>query len=275
MIRFAITGLLAASAVLGASGATAQTWSGPYMGVAIGDTKVKESDETVVFDTNLDGNYGDTVNTTANVNAFSPGFCDGKYVGTAPAAGCTEDGSEENLSVRLGYDWQMGSFVFGLVGEVSAIDASDSVSAFSTTPAGYSFTREIRSLNSVRARAGYDLGTWLPYVTAGYAQADLHRTFSTTNGLNSFTATNGDDGKGYQVGLGIEKRFGDHWSVGLEYLHTSLDDDGITVRAGPGNALPTNPFIIVNKSGTDMRRTEDTFKLDSVMLTVNFRFGAM
>ena len=31
----------------------------------------------VVFDTNRDGTYGDTVRTIANVDAFSPGFCGG------------------------------------------------------------------------------------------------------------------------------------------------------------------------------------------------------
>jgi hypothetical protein len=57
----------------------------------------------------------------------------------------------------------------------------------------------------------------------------------------------------------------------VEYLRTSLADDTYRVRAA-GPAPATNPFILVNAQGTDMRRSNDTFTLDSLRVGANFRF---
>lgn len=49
---------------------------------------------------------------------------------------------------------------------------------------------------------------------------------------------------------------GARWSLSAEYLFTSLDDrDEATVRA-QGPAPATNPFILANASGTDMRLSD-------------------
>jgi opacity protein-like surface antigen len=256
--------------------AIAQDWTGPYVGGFIDTAKVSGGDETVTFDTNLDGNYGDTVNTFGGANAFSPGFCDGKPNGVTPADGCSESDSKVGFGVRAGYDWQSDHLVYGLLFDISQADLSDSVTAFSVTPATYTFTRKIDSLMAVRGRLGYVYKDWLVYATAGYAWADIDRTFTTSNALNSFTATDGDDGKGYQIGFGAETKVSDHWSLGLEYLHTSLEDKGAVVRAGPSaNTFASNPFLIVNPMGTDMKRTDDKFENDALVVTATYRFGAM
>ncbi len=56
-----------------------------------------------------------------------------------------------------------------------------------------------------------------------------------------------------------------------EYLFASLDagDDGIVRSAGPAPA--TNPFILVNAAGTDMKRS-DRFDVHSVRLGLSYRF---
>lgn len=69
---------LAALTMLVAIPAAAQTWAGPYVGGAIGGGMQRDdSTETVAFDTDLDGDFGDTVRTAAGADAFSPGFCPG------------------------------------------------------------------------------------------------------------------------------------------------------------------------------------------------------
>ncbi|EGF89258.1 membrane protein [Asticcacaulis biprosthecium C19] len=265
------TGMLAA----GAPAAWSQDWAGPYVGVAAGMSNIADDNETVEFDTNLDGAYGDTVNTFAGANAFSPGFCTGAANGRTPGEGCAKQREEAGIGLRAGYDWQVGNWVFGVVGEVTNANFEDSVTAFSTTPANYVFTRDIENINALRGKAGYVMGDWQVYLTAGYAQADIERTFRTSNALNSFTATDGDDSDGYQVGLGIEQRISGRWIGGIEYLRTSLKDEpAVVVRAGPSaNTFNSNPFLIVNSSGTDMRRTSDKIEIDTLRLSLRYQFG--
>ena len=68
--------------------AAAQDWTGAYISGHIGFSKIPEgSNNTVVFDRNLDGDFSDTITTAAGANAFSPGFCVGAAVSRSlPAA---------------------------------------------------------------------------------------------------------------------------------------------------------------------------------------------
>ena len=63
-----------------------------------------------------------------------------------------------------------------------------------------------------------------------------------------------------------------NWSVGLEYLQTSLEDEESEVDVGPGTAGPTNPFLIVNPAGTFIRRSSDKFEYNTISLTTAWRF---
>jgi outer membrane immunogenic protein len=256
--------------------AFAQEWSGLYVGASFGSSELSGDDETLVFDTNLDGDFNDTVKTAGGADAFSPGFCNGAAIARTPGDGCNGDKEDGGFGVRVGYDWQAGNFVYGVVLDASGVDIRDSVTGFSTTPAAYVFTRQVDTLAAVRGRVGYVVNDWLIYATAGYAWAEIDRIFATTNALNSFAATDGDDGSGAQYGLGVQKHINDHWKIGVDYLHTSLDDDAPIVRAGPSaNTFASNPFLIVNTMGTDMRRSSDTVDIDTIHLTVTYRFGGM
>ena len=75
---------LAAALVAVATPAAAQTnWTGFYAGGHAGKTdRAGGRDALVDFDTNLDGQFGDTVRTSGGANAFSPGFCGGAAFGT-------------------------------------------------------------------------------------------------------------------------------------------------------------------------------------------------
>ena len=53
-------------------------WAGFYLGGSVGaNLPSDQSDRGVTFDTDRNGQYGDTVRTGAGADAFSPGFCGG------------------------------------------------------------------------------------------------------------------------------------------------------------------------------------------------------
>ena len=266
----------AAAVALVAVPAAAQDWSGAWIGGYAGYLlPSQDEDERILFDTNLDGTYGDTVRTTAAADAFSPGFCDGNPNANNAAAGCSDDenGTGE-VGIRGGYDFQAGDWVFGVVGEVGITGVEDAVTAFSTTPASYTFEREITSTAALRARVGYAMGSYLPYVTAGYARANVEQTYSTSNAANSFTPTRDTtDADGFQVGAGVEKWLTSNVTVGVEYLYSDLDaNDPLVVRTGPGTAPATNPFLLVNPAGTNQIRSSDSIELHSFRVTASVRF---
>lgn len=277
MKRFLALGIsMMAFAVMGAGQAFAQTWSGPYVGGAVGAGMQRDdSDETVAFDTNLDGVFTDTVRTAAGADAFSPGFCPGVALGSLPAAGCVEDEDGVDVGGRAGYDWQAARLVFGGLVDVSRTNVRDGVSAFSTTPAFYAFSRELSLATAFRGRVGAGTDRVLVYGTGGAVWARIDHQYTTSNGVNTFSPAANDvrseSAWGYQGGGGVEVRIGSRWSVLGEYLFTSIDDaeDGTVRSQGPAPA--TNPFILVNAAGTDLQRT-DRFEFQALRVGLNYRF---
>lgn len=273
--------ILAATAVafsIAATPAYAQeideNWTGPYIGGSIGlSAQQNDRRENVDFDTNLNGGFGDTVRTTTGANAFSSGFCGGAANGRTPIEGCRGDKDGLEYNIRAGYDIQQGNIVYGVVLEGGKNEARDSVSAFSTTPAFYYFTRELDYTLGARARVGYAKRGALFYATGGVAYAKIENEFETSNTANSFTDNgSGTNSWGYSYGGGAEVKIASNLSLGLEYLYTNYVDDDYAVRVGPGTAPVTNPFRIVNPSGTDMRRGDSDFDMHNIRLTAAFRF---
>ena len=248
-------------------------FNGPYIGVSAGQASVKNRADVnaVQFDTNRDGAYDENVMNSLGANAFSPGFCSGQASGNAPG-NCDKDDKGTQYSARLGFDVQSGRGVFGALVEFDKSEATDSASAFSTTPAGYHFTRELDYSISARARAGIAVAPkLLVYGTGGVSYARLNHGFTTTNTANSFTPTNDDDMIwGWQGGAGAELKLGSSLSVGVEYLYNRYEDDKYFVAVGPGTAAPTNAFLL-NGGGTNTRQ-DPRFAFDTVRATVNLRF---
>lgn len=278
------TTTLIAAALLAAIAAPAQAqaqhrdgWTGGYLGLHAGRATDPDDDggDRFLFDTDLDGAHDDTVRTVAGADAFSPGFCNGAARTALPADGCTRNEGGADWGIRGGYDWQVGHWVFGVLAEYAMNDVRDAVSAYSTTPAYYTMYRKVDGMFAVRGRAGWvfgDASENLLYATAGWARADIDTAFTTSNGANAF-ADNGDsDADGHQLGVGYERRIGAQWSIGVEYVLTRLDDDDYRVRVSQGSAPPTNPFLIVNPDGTDLRRSDRDFDFDAVRVTAAWRF---
>jgi outer membrane immunogenic protein len=267
-----LAGLVAAASPAAAQ--EAADWTGFYVGGQIGyGFQPSDGDETIQFDTNLDGGFGDTVRTGAGADAFSPGFCGGTANGPTPGEGCKSDRDRPEFGGHVGFDYDMGNgFVVGLVGDYTRSRLRDSVSSFSTTPARYTMTRRLRDAFSLRARAGVATGSTLFYGTGGVVRGSFRNSFTTSNTVNSFTGNGNEKGWGFAVGGGVEQRLGTGFSVGVQYLYRSIEADDYVVRAGPGTAGLTNPFRIVNPNGTDFARSGDRFTSHGVNLTASFRF---
>lgn len=260
--------------------APAGDWTGVYVGGSLGITWQpnfdRETLETLRFDTNGDGTFNDTVLTPGGANAFSPGYCRGRALGAVPGTCGGDKDKRVAFAGHVGYDMQMGNFVVGAVVEAGRSMIGNSVSGFSTTPAGYVLHRRIDWDGSARLRAGYALGSnTLAYGTGGLAYAKIKNSFATTNTTNSFVSARGVDADewGWTAGGGIEQKVADNFSIGLQYLYTRFKTEGYTVRAGQG-AVPstTNPFVITPAGSTDIQRSNDVFEHNSVRVTASYRF---
>lgn len=266
--------LMIAAGSVGSAPALAQDgdYNGLYVGGSIGYTvQANDRGSSVLFDTNRNGSFGDTVNNSLGQNAFAPGFCGGRSAGANPNCRGDKDGKE--YFGHVGADTQFGGIVVGVVGEFGKSEAEDAVTAFSSTPASYTLNREFRYNAGARGRVGFTPNnSTLFYATGGVAWAKIRNGFSTTNGVNAFTTNGNSDAWGYSFGGGVEQRVSRNLSFGVQYLNTTYRDDDFRVTAGPGTAGATNPFLLVNASGTDFRRSDTNFRTHSLRLTGSFRF---
>lgn len=245
------------------------SWTGPYVGGQLGYSwQPPSAEETISFDRNRDGTFDDAFPN------FSPGFCGGSPTSTSPATGCNKDNDATVWKVHAGFDYQFGETsgpVVGAVIEYGRAYLYDSVTAYSTTPASYTMKSKLKENGSIRGRAGYALATGtLLYGTGGFAMGKIENSFSTTNGVNTFTPNdNSKNAKGWNYGGGIEQKVGP-FSVGAMYLFTTLknDDYRVAVTGGPVGG----PFTVISGTGTDFKRSFSKYAFHSMVATVSFRF---
>jgi outer membrane immunogenic protein len=251
-------------------------FDGVYVSGAIGTEFAEDDrDDRILFDTNQDGNFNNNVNTVTGANAFAPGFCAGTPISAASAT-CRGNRQDEGYALRLGVDKHLGDgpFVAGVLIEGAKPGVEEFTTGFSTTPASYTFAREIDWSATARARLGIAPGSGraLLYATGGAGFARIERSFTTSNGANSFTDENEEDWKfGWQAGGGAEVMLTRNLGLGLEYLYSRYNDDDYTVAVGPGTAPATNPFLL-ESGGTDMRLSNDKFDYHTLRGTVSLRF---
>lgn len=258
-----------------ATPAAAQSDDKPFEGVYVGatlgfDMQPNDVGEAISFDRGLDGTFGDTLTTVGGADAFSTGFCNGQARAATRNPGCRNDSDSAGYTGRIGYDRQYGHMVVGIVAEFGDSQIRDSVTAFSITPASYTMNREINFTAGIRGRLGYAANKTLFYGTGGGAYARVNNYFRTTNVVNGFTANGDSNAFGFAAGGGIEQKVSKNVSIGLEFLHTQLQDDDYRVRVTGGPA--TSPFTIGGGGGTDFRRSFEKFRYQSLRATVAYRF---
>jgi outer membrane immunogenic protein len=102
-----------------------------------------------------------------------------------------------------GYNWQIGSAVLGLEGDIDWANLKGTSSS-TLCPAGCSTSDTW--LSTVRGRAGYAFGGVLPYVTGGLAVGDIRAATPGFAGASNTSA-------GWTAGAGIEFALPGNWSA--------------------------------------------------------------
>jgi outer membrane immunogenic protein len=126
-----------------------------------------------------------------------------------------------------GYNWQIGSAVLGLEGDIDWANLKGTNSS-TLCPAGCSTSDTW--LSTVRGRAGYAFGSVLPYVTGGLALGDIRAATPGFPGASNTSA-------GWTAGGGIEFGLTGNWSAKAEYLYVDLGRFNCGVSC---NGLPTD-----------------------------------
>jgi outer membrane immunogenic protein len=120
-----------------------------------------------------------------------------------------------------GYNWQSGSWVFGLEGDFSwsgiKKNFNDTGSGFCT--GAVQCVTDLRWLGTDRIRLGYAWDRLLVYGTAGVAYGDVRGTIT-----NAGFDVGDKMHSGFTFGGGVEWAFAPNWSVKAEYLRAGLGD---------------------------------------------------
>jgi outer membrane immunogenic protein len=182
------------------------TWAGLYIGGQIGYQ------------------WGNLYGTTYGTGRGNP-------YGTTYETG-TGDQSGEGVigGVHLGYNWQVGQFIFGFEGDVEGSNYQGSgFTELSYTLVNTHIPTESAQIpieGSLHGRAGIAFDRILIYATGGAEFASVATSISLSTlyagtpgaGFDSQTTTR----VGWTVGGGIEYAYDNNWSVRAEYRYTDL-----------------------------------------------------
>ena len=156
--------------------------------------------------------------------------------------------------VQAGYDHYFPSrLMLGVEIDASAASYMDFAQVMSYRATGTGGADEqLEYLATARARLGWGIGSWTPFVTGGLAWASVRQSRTDfTTGFEDATA--GRLRAGYAVGAGIDHALDGNWSARLEYLYTNLGATGFTFNSGA--------------------RSDSQYDLHRVRVGLNYRFG--
>ena len=138
---------------------------------------------------------------------------------------------------QIGYNYQMGQLVFGVEADFQGADLKADV----RDVFGNSASNEINYFGTVRARLGYAMDRFMPYITGGFAYANVKSTFATP--LASIS--NDNTQYGYTIGAGLEYAFTNNLTAKLEYLYVDLERESVRTPFGNANFKVGTDFSLV------------------------------
>lgn len=120
--------------------------------------------------------------------------------------------------VHAGYNWQTGSFVYGVEGDLNWFKSSSSKVTVLLPHPEIGFNMNF--LGTARARAGLQADRALIYATAGLAFADIDYYFRTGNRPTDYS----DSGMkiGWAAGVGVDYALSERVSLRFEYMHAEF-----------------------------------------------------
>jgi outer membrane immunogenic protein len=233
-------------------------WTGPYIGTNLGYSWGRGS---------TDGTATGTRTVVANLVPTTVTPLSFPLTGRADVNGFIGGG-------QLGYNWQRGTWLFGLEGDIQLSNerGSGDVCNVAGCPAGSTvFTRDYKLdwFGTARGRVGYlPAERILLYATGGLAfghftGSSLMMPVATTAlDLGSWSRTQA----GWTVGGGVEAALGGNWSIKFEYLYMDLGHVG-------GTAFTTSIVAPVGTT-TALSNVFNTRFTDSIArVGVNYKFG--
>ncbi|MDP2358936.1 MAG: porin family protein [Beijerinckiaceae bacterium] len=235
----------------------AHSWTGLYLGVNAGYAWGRHNNQLTV---------PATVNGVAN--AIVPGAAAEWLI--QGNGNHRSDGFTGGLT--LGYNYQMGAFVWGVEADLSYLGLSGNrLTGGAASPFGIRVNDVVDSdwFGTARIRLGFAAGSALFYVTGGAALSDISVSRLNDNTVDGCPPVGGGFGRchqgkskfdfGWTLGGGMEYAFTNNWSTKLEYLYADFGRERYrTISASfPGQGLDNS------------HRT----RLHIVRAGLNYRFG--
>ncbi|MFD1198335.1 outer membrane protein [Brucella gallinifaecis] len=197
------------------------TWNGAYLGGQIGYGWGKSRFSQ------YDGEYG-------ALNLKPDGFLGGLYAG---------------------YNFDLGnSVVLGLDGDITYNNLKDSISATEDGDSA-SIESKLRWSGAVRARAGYAVDRFLPYISGGVAFGSVKNSINGTIDGVSEGYSSSKTLTGWTAGAGVDYAATDNVILRLEYRYTDYGRKNFNFS-----------------DGVDSITVRDKFKTNEVRLGVAYKF---
>jgi high affinity Mn2+ porin len=125
---------------------------------------------------------------------------------------------------QIGYNRQFSNrVVLGVEADATFTSPTDQPALGRMPPVAFNTTLDY--VGTVRGRVGYALGTWMPYLTGGFAWGHTRVLINGDPASTSdIISSAGHYHAGWTAGLGVEFAVSGNWSAKLEYDYVDLSD---------------------------------------------------
>ncbi len=141
---------------------------------------------------------------------------------------------------QTGYNRQLANHV--VLGVEADATFTSPLDGPALTPAPFNSTLDY--VGTVRGRAGYAFGRWMPYVAGGFAWGHTHADINDGSG-----AIIGHYQTGWTAGVGLEFAVSGNWRARLEYDHVDLSSQSYALSAFGLPGVNVHPDIDLLKLG--------------------------
>jgi outer membrane immunogenic protein len=145
---------------------------------------------------------------------------------------CTIDRTKTGAAIGglFGYNFQRGSFVYGLEGDWNWVGAK--IDSFHLI--GPQTSNDVRWLATVRGRAGLAVDATLVYFTGGVAFGNVKNSIAEIGSDGTVFQSFSEDKTriGWTAGFGVEHMFSPHWTARAEFRYVDLGKTGVNCTPG-------------------------------------------
>ncbi len=139
---------------------------------------------------------------------------------------------------QIGYNWQTGSWVYGVEGYVS-VGGIDGTTLSTFGAADDNYTTDIQWIAGASVKVGYAFDRALIYAKGGYTGANIDYSIVDVIGLAG-AGSSSEWHHGYAIGAGFDFAVTDNVIAGLEYRYSDFGDKVHAVTVAPGQTIFDN-----------------------------------